>query len=181
MKGPSMVLIFEQLRLKRFAIVFLILLVLVSCQSKQPFERVEIGKTAPNFTLKDMHGKNVSLLDYKGKVVVLEFWATWCPPCRVSVPELLDLSNKYPDEDFVLVSISVDEGRNAVESVSRFAKENGITYQILLADDQVKRSYGIISVPATFIIDKQQKVVLRHLGYSPGMFEELSKEIDPLL
>lgn len=167
--------------MKKYLFLSLIFMVLLSCQEKQSYDAVEIGEKAPDFTLKALQGDKVSLSDYKGKVVVLEFWATWCPPCRESLPELQVLHNQYQGKDVIIMGVSVDEGKSARKFVTRFASELGITFQTLLSDDLTTRLYGITSIPVTFILDKEQRVVKRFLGFMPGMANELSKEIEVLL
>lgn len=131
--------------------------------------------------MKDLDGKKISLSDYKNKVVLLEFWATWCPPCRDAVPHLTDINNKYTDKDFVILSISVDEGWDTAESLSSFAKENGITYKILVSDDITAKLYFVTTIPSTFILDREHRIVRKHFGLMSDMTRTLSGEIEALL
>ncbi len=121
------------------------------------------SQKAPDFTLKDLSGKNVSLSDYKGKVIVLDFWATWCGPCRMEIPSFIELQNTYKD-DIVIVGVSLDQGGPA--AVEPFAEKNGINYPILYGNGNVTNAYGgIRGIPTTFIIDQNFKIQRKYVGY----------------
>jgi peroxiredoxin len=122
---------------------------------------------APAWTLKDPYGKPVSLSDFKGKVVVLDFWATWCPPCKVEIPGYIKLQKKYADDGLVIVGISIDSDGNEV--VKKFMAEYGINYPVVMADDSdVIAAYGDLSMfPTTFIIDREGKIRDKKLGKLP--------------
>ncbi len=118
---------------------------------------------APAWQLQDLQGKSVKLSDFKGKVVLLNFWATWCPPCREEIPDLISLQKQYAGQGLVIIGISMDEGGPA--GVQRFAKKYGVNYPIVMGDDKVSEAYGGIQVlPTTFIIDRKGKVVDGLLG-----------------
>jgi peroxiredoxin len=156
-------------------------LALFSCEPKAPQGIADIGLKAPDFQLKDLEGKTVSLASLQNKVVLLEFWATWCPPCKTSVPELNELHKRYRDKDFVLLAISVDEGRNVKRKLTEFVEKYGVTYKIVISDDLTSNLYGVTSIPVMFLLDKQHVITKKFTGYSIGMIEELSKQIDKLL
>ena len=138
-----------------------------------------VGDTAPDFTLKGINGNTSSLADYKGKVVMVEFWATWCPPCKELTPILEKIHKKYKDKGFIILAlVSEDEGEAAIRS---FIKEHGITYPVLLADQETMRHYGISSIPVTFIINKEGRVVTIHMGNTQGIMQKLTSEIERLL
>jgi peroxiredoxin len=152
----------------------------VSCTSgKGDVAPLEKGK-APNFTLTDVRGGKVDLSGFRGRVVVLEFWATWCPPCRESIPELNALYDKYKDKGVAVLAISVDKGDGALSTVNSFMKENAVRYPVLMDDGKTNRSYGVTSIPALFLIDKEGRVVKRIAGFMPGLGENLSPEIERL-
>jgi len=112
------------------------------------------GTPAPNFALTSTDGKTVKLSDFRGKVVVLDFWATWCPPCKAEIPDFIKLYSKYKKDGFQMLGISVDQG--GLGAVLPFMKEYGINYPIVLADNDVVSAYGgIRGIPTTFVIDKQ--------------------------
>ena len=117
------------------------------------------GKPAPGFTLKTPEGKTVSLADYKGKAVLLNFWATWCGPCKLEMPWLIDLQKQYESQGFTVLGISEDDG--AVKDVSDFASKIGVNYPILLANEKVSKAYGGIDyLPTSYYIGRDGKVVL---------------------
>ncbi len=135
----------------------LVLVFLLSCQQK-PVSTPEVGRKAPSFRLVDLNGKKVGLSDFEGKVVIIEFWATWCPPCRESMPETEKLFQKYKDKDVVVLGISIDE-KGGMERVKAFIQEYNITYPILMDDNgDVGRLYGVMSIPVTYILDKNHSI-----------------------
>jgi peroxiredoxin len=121
-------------------------------------------ETAPSFTLQDLNGKQVSLSDFKGKVVVLDFWATWCPPCVKEIPHFIELYEQYKDQGFAMVGISVD--REGAGVVSSFAQKYSINYPVLMTDGRIEKAYGdITSIPTTFVIDKAGNIRQKYVGY----------------
>lgn len=122
------------------------------------------GKSAPSFTLQDLNGKPVSLSDFKGKVVILDFWATWCGPCVIEIPHFIELYEQYKAQGFAMVGISLD--RQGVGIVKSFVQKHGVNYPILMADGRVDRAYGgITSIPTTFVIDRIGNVRRKYIGY----------------
>ena len=115
-------------------------------------------QTAPPWELKSLEGKAVKLSDFKGKVVVLNFWATWCPPCREEIPDLVSLQKQYAAQGLVVLGISMDAGGPA--RVASFAKKYEINYPVVMGDERVSAAYGgIEALPTTFIIDRKGNVV----------------------
>jgi peroxiredoxin len=135
------------------------------------------GATAPDWKLQDLNGKTVQLSDFKGKVVVLDFWATWCPPCRAEIPDFIALQNQYKDKGLVVIGVSLDQGGTGV--VSTFAKAQGMNYPIVLGTDDVAAQYGDIqAIPTTFVIDRSGKVVAKHEGQTDkATFESEIKKL----
>ena len=150
----------------------------VSCKKAEERAVGESGK-APEFTFTSLQGSAMRLSELRGKVVIVEFWATWCPPCREAIPELNKVSEKFRDKNVQLLGISVDKGGDALVSVSAFVKEHAVVYPVMV--DNVNVAYGVSGIPALFIIDKEGKVVKRHMGFFPGLAETLSKEVEELL
>jgi cytochrome c biogenesis protein CcmG/thiol:disulfide interchange protein DsbE len=120
--------------------------------------------TAPAFTLTDISGKSVSLADFKGKVVVLDFWATWCPPCRKEIPDFISIQNEYGSQGVQIVGIALDE----LPKVQAFVRTNGMNYPVLMGNDAITARYGgIEGIPTTFIIDRTGKIAERFEGFRP--------------
>ncbi len=116
---------------------------------------IEVGDRAPNFTLPDLNGKPISLSDFRGHVVILDFWASWCPPCRASMPTLRKYYEEYKDKGLVLIGVSLDR---SAEDARSFLEANGYHDLIALwgsvsASQGVAREYGIYGIPHTFVID----------------------------
>jgi cytochrome c biogenesis protein CcmG/thiol:disulfide interchange protein DsbE len=118
---------------------------------------------AHDFALQDIENETVKLSDYKNKVVVLNFFATWCPPCRNEIPDFIELVNEYSGKDFVIIGIALDKG--GLETVRNFADSYNVNYPMLLDDGIVSDTYGpIVSIPTTFIIDKERNIVEKIIG-----------------
>jgi thiol-disulfide isomerase/thioredoxin len=133
---------------------------------------------APNFTLPDVEGRAVSLSDKSGKVVLIDFWATWCAPCRREMPVFQSLQDEYRDRGFEVIGISLDE--NAATAVPPFIKESGIRYTNLIGNDDIEKLYGPIEgIPTFVIIDKEGKIRRRGTGAVPR--ESLEAWITELL
>ena len=134
---------------------------------------------APNWDLKDLSGKSVKLSDFKGKVVVLDFWATWCPPCRAEIPDFIDLQKQYQSKGFTVVGVSIDQGGTA--AVAPFVKSHNINYPIVMGDESVVHQYGDVeAIPTTFIIDPKGNIAGMHQGQTPkSVFEAEIKKLLP--
>ncbi len=165
----------------RYILIVLFVGLIISCQSGSKSTVPVVGNKAPEFSIRDINGRKIDINSLKGKVVLLEFWATWCPPCRRSIPEMETLYRQFVDKDFVLIGISLDEGSNAVEAVKNFVNEFNMTYPIAVDTGEVSKKYQVTSIPTIFLIDKSQKIVKRYMGFSPGLGEELSRQIEALL
>lgn len=132
----------------------------------------------PTWELKDLNGKTVKSSDFKGKVVILDFWATWCVPCLMEIPGFVELQKTYGAKGLLMVGIALDE--EGAKLVKPFASKAGINYTVLIGDNHGQRIFGDVEVlPTTFILDRQGKVVRKHIGFTPK--EAFEKEIIPLL
>jgi cytochrome c biogenesis protein CcmG/thiol:disulfide interchange protein DsbE len=121
------------------------------------------GHPAPDFVLADLQGHTVKLSDLRGKAVVLNFWATWCPPCKQEIPWFVDLQKRYGSEGLQIVGVAMDD--SGQEDVQKFAAENAINYPILLGQEEVAEEYGGINyLPTTFYIDRNGVVINRVFG-----------------
>jgi len=119
-------------------------------------------ETAPPFLLRDLNGKIVSIADGKGKVVILNFWATWCPPCREEIPELVKLQQAYKDK---LLIIGASEDDDGPQKVQQFVQRFGMNYPIVMATKELIDNYGgVPALPTSFLIDPQGRVVQKHTG-----------------
>jgi cytochrome c biogenesis protein CcmG/thiol:disulfide interchange protein DsbE len=122
------------------------------------------GKSAPSFTLQDLNGKPVSLSDFKGKVIILDFWATWCPPCVMEIPHFIELYEQYKDQGFAMVGISLDH--QGISVVKSFVRKYQVNYTILMTDGRVDKAYGgIPGIPTTFVIDAAGNIRQKYVGY----------------
>ena len=134
-----------------------------------------------NFTLTDINGKKFNLASLKGKVIVLDFWATWCAPCQVEIPWFVEFQKKYGPQGFTAVGISVDD---PVEKLKPFAAEYKMNYPVLIGegrdDIQGPKAYGpMFGLPKTFVIGRDGKICKAHVGFSQK--ETLEKQIKSLL
>jgi cytochrome c biogenesis protein CcmG, thiol:disulfide interchange protein DsbE len=133
---------------------------------------------APDFTVKSFDGQEITLSQLKGKVVLLDFWATWCGPCKESIPHLIQLYKNYRESGFELVGMSVDKGDG--EAVRRFVQSMDIPYPVVIAPEVVVRSYRVTGIPATFLIDKQGKIREKVVGFSGAIAKQLDTKVADL-
>jgi len=120
---------------------------------------------APNFSWKDSTGKVVDFDSFRGKLTLINFWATWCGPCKNELPALVDLSREYAGRGVKFIGISTDRGSNVSEDVRAFVHDRGIPYQIVVSNDDVEEAFGPISgLPTTFLVDQQGLIVQKFLG-----------------
>ncbi len=133
------------------------------------------GDSAPGFSLQDITGEKVSLEQYRGQIVLLDFWATWCPPCRKSIPELVTLQSKYEEQGLVVLGISMDDPNRVTDNdLASFKKHYKINYRILRASAEVLKDYfgkERISIPTMFFINPEGEIVDKHVGFMPGAIE----------
>lgn len=157
-----------------FAVAVLMTAILFACTDKTAQSS---GAVASDFTLQDLSGRNVKLSDYKGKVVLLDFWATWCPPCRASIPAIEKIHKAYKDKGLVVLAVSLDEG--GWDAVKSFITEYGITYTVLKGTEDVAMNYMVRTIPMLLVLDKQGRISKRYLGF--GNEEDLENDIKAIL
>ncbi len=123
------------------------------------------GKRAPDFSLKSIDGKKISLSDYRGKAVLINFWATWCAPCKIEMPWLVALRNQYAGEGFEILGVSEDDADTPRSKLAKFGQEQGLNYPLLLGDDAVSRKYGGVEfLPTSYFVGRDGKIVAETAG-----------------
>ena len=160
------------MKLSKIFIFALALFMLGACSQGSA---LEIGDKAPDFSLVDINGKTVSLSDFSGKAVILDFFASWCPPCKQEVPDFIELEKAYGDKGFAMIGVALEKA----DAAGAFAGKVGINYPVLVDDGKTSEAYGPIrSIPTTFIIDKSGKIVKIYIGYrEKSVFEDEIKEL----
>src|SRR3974377_2046374 len=136
------------------------------------------GRTAPEFELASLDGKGVRLSDFRGKAVLLNFWATWCSPCKVEMPWFVDLQKKYGNDGLVVVGIAMDDSE--ASKIAEFASEMGVNYPVLLGTDNIAEDYGNVEfLPTSCYIDREGKIV----GKGTGLLgrEEIEQDVQKAL
>jgi peroxiredoxin len=138
-----------------------------------------VGQSMPAFSLKDANGQVVRPADYKGKVVLLDFWATWCGPCKIEIPWFIEMERQYKDQGFAVLGVSMDE--DGWTAIKPYVQNMQMNYRVLLGNDDVSTAYGgLDSLPTTLLIDRQGKIASVHVGVSLGK-EEFKNAIVQLL
>ncbi len=137
----------------------------------------EVGEEAADFSLLNLSQKKVNLSDYQGKVIILDFWDTWCPPCIKEIPDFVELQKKWADKGVQIIGIAL--GKQGLVTVKSFAKKYKINYPVLLGDEVTLKKYGPIrGIPTTFVIDKEGKIYKKYIGYrAKRVFENDIKKL----
>ena len=139
----------------------------------------ELQGPAPDFTLKSRSGENVKLSELRGDVVMVNFWASWCAPCRQEMPLLEDLHNKYSDLGFVLLGVNVEEDSSKAADLLR---EIPVSFPILYDNtNKVTKLYDVVAMPSTVMVDRDGNMRYLHRGYLPGYEKEYEKQIKELV
>lgn len=171
-----------------YLVGFMAALLLAGCAKEQPkavdvapatlpkVELVDLG-IAPPWTLTGLDGKPVSLSDYRGKVVIIDFWATYCPPCLREIPHYIELQKEYGDKGLVIVGLSAD--RNGPLPVASFAHRMGVNYPMAMLDYDTAEAYNIGAIPAAFVVDREGRIRFHKEGYASK--ETMEAVIKPLL
>jgi len=141
--------------------------------------KIDEKLTAPSFRLKDLNGKEVKLEDHRGKIVFLNFWATWCQPCRTEMPSMEKLYTEFKDRDFTILAVDIQE---RAKKVRAFKEKFKLNFPILLdPDGSVGSKYGVISIPTTYLIDREGYVIGGALGARDWASKEAFEFINQLL
>ena len=121
-----------------------------------------VRKAAPNFTLSDANGAAVRLSDFKGRVVLLDFWATWCHGCKTEIPWYMEFQNKYKDSGLSVIGVSMDE--DGWKSVKPFIEEQKMNYAVVIGNEALAKLYAVDALPVTLLIDRNGKIAVSHAG-----------------
>ena len=152
-------------------------LFILACQKE-----VGAGPVAPDFSLKNLSSQRVTLKQYRGNIVILDFWATWCPPCRASIPELIKLQDKFKKKGLVILGISMDDPRRADNQyIQSFCEKFKVNYMVLRYNSNVLESYfgrQAPALPTMYVIDREGIVRDKHVGFSS---DALQKSLERLL
>jgi peroxiredoxin len=138
-------------------------------------EKKPSSALAPDFTLKTIDDQEITLSQLKGKVVLLDFWATWCGPCRESIPHLVHLYKTYRENGFEIIGISLDKGDP--QAVRNFAKSMDIPYPIVIAPENVIRNYKVTKIPTSFLIDKEGRIRESTIGFNSTIAQQMTAKV----
>lgn len=170
-------------KVRNWYLVILITLLavnLISCSKEQGHTETSSLQAAPDFTLKDLQGRSGKLSDYRGKVLILDFWATWCGPCRMLIPHFKALHDQYKDSGFEVIGIAMDHGGTKV--VKPFVEKHEIKYLNFIGTNEVAMKYGgLRGIPTTFIITRDGRIYKKYVGVPPNPRDTFETDIKSLL
>ncbi|MBF0541043.1 MAG: TlpA family protein disulfide reductase [Nitrospirae bacterium] len=169
--------------MKKYLIILIILLTsnLIYAAPPAPWEADDIvGKNAPDFTLNSIEGKKIKLSVYKGKTILLNFWATWCGPCQEEIPAMNQLLERFKKKGFIILAVSIDDDD---ETVSNFLKNTAMNFTILRDPEQkiARSSYKVFGYPFSFLINKKGIIVKRYIGAVDWIDSDILNEISGYL
>jgi len=145
----------------------------------EPTQVVTVGKPAPDFRLSDPGGREISLSQFRGKVVFLNFWASWCPPCRAEMPSMERLNEVYGSKNFAMVAVNTENDPGAVR---RFLEKNPHSFTVLLdVDGRVHQTYRVFKFPETFLLDREGRIVEHYIGARDWSAVEFLKKIGDMV
>jgi peroxiredoxin len=160
---------------KVLRILTIMVLVAVACGSGNKSESSQSELT--DFTLVSLDGVEYTLSSLKGQVVIIDFWATWCPPCRNSIPTFVKLYNKYSERGFTILGIGLDDQQALID----FKDQMNIPYPILVGSNDLAKAYGVTGIPKTIFIDKKGSIRKTQVGFAPELESRFDALIDSLL
>ncbi|MCX7794587.1 MAG: TlpA family protein disulfide reductase [Thermodesulfovibrionales bacterium] len=158
-------------------LLLLIFFVFLSCKRAV----IQEGKALPDLSFKNINGELIRLHDLKGKVLIIEFWATWCEACREAVPDLIEIYKSNRDKGFELISVSIDEGGDYIKRIKDFIDEYKIPYPVAVDGITLSRKFGVYTIPSIFIVNRDGILVKRFPGYFPDFANRIDNEIKRLL
>lgn len=161
------------IKISKFLLIIFVIFTLFCSGKKENKTNV----TNNDFTLTSLDGEEYTLSKLKGKVVIVDFWATWCPPCRREVPHLVNYYNKYKDKGLIVLGVSAEDQ----QTLDTFRKENNVTYPILLGTNDVFKKFEVRSIPHTLFIDRKGNVRKTQIGYSDDFLPEFENLIETLI
>ena len=159
---------------KRLLLVVLLAVFILGCSKGDSGQGLSGG--APDFTLPAVDGSMVSMSDYSGKVILVDFWATWCPPCQEMIPILSKLHKKYSEKGLVILGVSLD--KDGLGVLGTFVHENMIPYKVVMGDNRISNAFGgVSSIPTLYMVDREGRLVRKLTGYhSYNQLEEQVKK-----
>lgn len=163
---------------RKYLILILIPFFLILTQCSKPKE--SISSLAPDFRLNTIDAQEITLSGLKGKVVLLDFWATWCGPCRESIPHFIELYKNYHGKNFELIGMNMDK-KSEIEMVRKFVNSTGIPYPIIITSEEVIKSYGVNAIPTSILIDKNGKIREKIVGFNKSIARHTTNRIEELL
>ena len=163
-----------------FLVVSMILVLFVSDSfltgRYKPTANAQSFQEAPDFTLSDIYGNSLRLSDFEGKVILIDFWATWCPFCRESIPLLSSLYSDYKDKGLEIIGIALEY--DGGKTLKRFAKEKNIAYSLAIGKESLATEYSAYGVPTRFLINRRGEIVEKFIGYQDKeVFESAIKDL----
>jgi len=162
-----------------FNTLFLLLLILALGMAQTAFAVPRAGQPVPSFKVVTISGQQVSLENYRGHVLILDFFATWCQPCRLSIPHLVEMNKKFGKQGLQIIGVNADE--QSEKQLSGFMAEHRISYPVALAGDAMLSNYGIRAVPVMYVVDKKGKVAEIYRGYNDEIGRASEQLIKKLL
>lgn len=166
-------------QITRLALGLLLLSALAGGVGCSATEESQAPRAAPDFSLPALDGDRVRLSEHRGQVVLLDFWATWCAPCRVSIPHLVEMQNKYRKDGLAIIGMNMDHDG---EDLAAFLRQNTLNYAIVKVTDEVRAAYGgVTSIPVAYAVDRRGMIRKRFLGYDNRIAKDMEQTIQTLL
>jgi thiol-disulfide isomerase/thioredoxin len=151
--------------MKRIVIIMVSVMMVMGCQGQSETGRQKEGATtrAPEFTLVDVNGDTLRLSDYQNKVVIVDIWDTWCGPCRMEIPDFVQLQDTYGKQGFVVLGLAI--GQEGIEKVRSFIRDYKINYPVAIINQKVLDDYGPVNgIPTTFVLNRKHQIVKKYVG-----------------